>query len=53
LFSLVDGSFGSTGNAIKVTALSALQKIAMSPLPNMTAPMYLNGKNAAIVKTEP
>lgn len=49
----VDGSVGSYGRVTRVIALSTLQKIAAIPLPNMTAPIYLKGMLAAIVKTVP
>lgn len=41
------------GKAIKVIHLNALQKRAAKPFPNMTAPIYLNGILAAIVKIDP
>jgi len=41
------------GKATKVIALNALVAIPQIPLPNMTAPMYLNGKPAAMENTDP
>jgi len=49
----VELSSGSYGKAIKVIARKLLQKIAARPFPNITAPMYLKGRLAAIVKMEP
>jgi hypothetical protein len=42
-----------TGKAINVIPLSKLHIIPQSPLPNITAPIYLKGIYAAIVKTVP
>ncbi len=53
LFRFWSGAPSTIGNAIKVTALRAFVLTPQIPLPNITAPMYLKGRPAAIENTEP